>query len=160
MTSGRRFRPWVRSVLVGVDDSDHSRIALAWAARLAEAFSARLIVVDVWEHPEAFSGPIPFRSQDQDARLQRALALLDANDLDVELVPAIGDAGEALLNAADKYHADLIVIGNHHDGHLHRLVSGGGTRSELLRKGRRSVLIANADDRHRAPRLAEGGSRL
>lgn len=151
--TGRRFRPWVRSVLVGVDDSDDSRIALAWAAHLAEAFSARLVVVDVWEHPADFSGPIPYRSQEQDERLQRTLALLGTTDLDVELVPAVGDAGEALLNAADTYEADLIVIGNHHDGRLHRLISGGGTRSELLRKGPRSILIANADDHHRTPRM-------
>jgi nucleotide-binding universal stress UspA family protein len=148
-----RFRPWIATVVVGADgESDDGRIALAWAARLAEAFSARLIVVDVWESPAEFSGPIPFRSREQDERLQRVLGLLGATELEVELVPAVGDPGKALLVAADDYNADLIVIGNHHDGRLHRLLHEGGTRGRLLRDGVKSVLIANADGRHRAPR--------
>lgn len=149
MTSRRRFRPWIRSVLVGLDDHADSRIALGWAAHLAETFSARLVVVDVWEHPSQFPGPTPFTSREQDERLQRAVALLDTNDLDVELVPAIGDVGDALLSTADRYDADLIVIGNHHEGRLHQLVSGGGTGRELLRKGHRSVLVVDVADRHR-----------
>jgi nucleotide-binding universal stress UspA family protein len=148
-----RFRrPWVTSVLAGVDESDDGRLALAWAARVAEAFAARLIVVDVWENPAQFSGPIPHHSKEQERRFQRILALLEVADLDIELVPAVGNPAEALLKTADEYNADLIVIGNHHRGRLHQLLHRG-TRSRLLRRSSCAVLIAGVDDHHHAPRL-------
>jgi nucleotide-binding universal stress UspA family protein len=79
--------------LVGADDNDDGRLALAWAARLAKAFSARLIVVDVWENPAELSGPVPYSSQQQNQRFQQIAALLGRTNVEIELVPAVGDPG-------------------------------------------------------------------
>lgn len=151
----RHPRPWIRSVLVGADDSDDGRIALLQAAQIAEACSARLFVVDVMELPGESSGSIPFSSREQRERFERTLARLGTTGLEVELIPAIGRPGKALLNVANEQDVDLIVIGDHHLGRLHRLLTGGGTRSQLLRKAKRSVLIANARE-HRSSRLGPG----
>jgi nucleotide-binding universal stress UspA family protein len=87
-----------------------------------------------------------------DTRLSRDLAPLEVADLDMELVPAVGNPAEAVLETADEYNADLMVIGNHHRDRLHQLLHRG-RRSTRLRKDPCAVLIAGVDDRHRAPGL-------
>jgi nucleotide-binding universal stress UspA family protein len=52
MTTGRESGE--RRIVVGVDGSGHSHLALQWAASFAATFGARLEVVSCWEYPPSF----------------------------------------------------------------------------------------------------------
>lgn len=51
--------------------------------------------------------------------------------VEVQTVVSDGDAGEALLAAADDVHADLLVMGAYGHSRLHELMLGGATRTIL-----------------------------
>lgn len=45
-------------VIVGVDGSTQSKLALRWAATLAAASGARLVVVAAWDYPRTYLGQV------------------------------------------------------------------------------------------------------
>jgi nucleotide-binding universal stress UspA family protein len=47
-------------IVVGVDGSDHSKVALAWAAREATMTGAPLTVVTTWEFPTNYGYLVPW----------------------------------------------------------------------------------------------------
>jgi nucleotide-binding universal stress UspA family protein len=115
----------VRSILVGTDGSASASIAVAQAIELARAVQARLQIVTAYEPVTA--GPLGTGRLHAPEEItwavtprDDALAVLDAARADaeaagvaeVETIPRVGDAADAILDVAEEQGTDLIVVGH------------------------------------------------
>jgi nucleotide-binding universal stress UspA family protein len=120
-------------VLVGVDGSPTSAIALAWAARYAKATGATIKCVFAWHYPTA-AGPAPVgvapanvTSEVEEARreeLDHAIAacLGDRPAVPVEREVVYGHAAQVLTELSKD--ADLLVVGSRGHGGFTGLLLG------------------------------------
>jgi nucleotide-binding universal stress UspA family protein len=70
--------------VVGVDSSDHSRMALQWAAAAADAAGVPVRAVQSWIHPRSAIlpvAPVPVSAEDMDDQTQQAIAAAAAEAL-------------------------------------------------------------------------------
>lgn len=102
-------------VVVGVDDSDDSKVALAWADRYAQSTGASLRVVVAWQWAMSYGYPMMFDgyTPDADARgvAEKAVADLNLPRERVSIAVPESAPGEALVHASED--ADLLVVGCH-----------------------------------------------
>ena len=124
----------MKTIVVGYDETEPSKRALERAAELAQAFGSKLIVTSVAPVLLGIArtgGPIdPTDTPDQHrAELQHAREYLAGRNLEPELVPAVGEPAETIVEVAKERNADLIVVGTREPNVLERLlgqsVSGG-----------------------------------
>lgn len=112
-------------VAVGVDGSEGSGRALAWAAQEARLRGARLRVVCAWSYLDQAGGAFDPSYGDDDARrlLDGAVdALGDTGGIDIERVTVNDLPARGLLDAAQD--ADLIVVGARGMGGFRGLLLG------------------------------------
>jgi nucleotide-binding universal stress UspA family protein len=149
-----------RSLVVGVDDTDESRNALARAAELARAAGLRLVVAHV-RHIPVLAGMSAMTmgpaTQDLDvieAATRRASEnVLQGSGVDWEFVVRGGDPAHELMATADDRSAAAIVVG----GRPHRApVSGlvASVDAALVHRFHGSVLVVRGDDSEWPPRDA------
>ncbi len=107
------------NVIVGVDGSTPSRVALRWAAAISSARSMRLRVVTAWEYPASIGSPVgaaqplPAAQMDADAEeIARRVVVeeLDAG-ADVDIDVGRGPAGSVLVERAGWPDVATLVIG-------------------------------------------------
>ncbi|MBV9212147.1 MAG: universal stress protein [Actinobacteria bacterium] len=106
-------------IVVGVDGSDHSRAALAFAAEEARAHQARLQAVSAWHvATAALSGPVAPPLAEMQSALEEAArtALAESIDgleggdqLEIESTVREGHPAEVLIELGQD--ADLLVVG-------------------------------------------------
>jgi nucleotide-binding universal stress UspA family protein len=132
----------IRNVMVPIDFSQPSRVALEYGVDFARLLRARLTLVHVIDDPLpalelATAEEIARIEQDRrEAALQKLEELVvpeDEDDLDLRIVIRSGNARREILAAVDEQHVDLVVLGTHGRGRLGRLVLGSATEG-LLRK--------------------------
>jgi nucleotide-binding universal stress UspA family protein len=115
----------VRRVVVGVDFSDGSMVALRWAARAARVNGVPLQLVSSWEHawwsflPAPFAiTPVPEAEDLTSVLAQQLQELVESEGLaDVATVPPVvkeGGAANALVDMVDP--DDLLVVGSRGHG--------------------------------------------
>ncbi len=125
----------IRRILVGVDGSEGSRRALAWAVHEAALHGASVEALEVWRDP--YGGDMMPESGMEHSREDRRVLLEDAQerlaaataeaagrDRGVDVVPLVlqGDAARILCErSAD---ADLLVVGSRGHGGFVRLQLG------------------------------------
>ncbi len=118
-------------IVVGVDGSEASDAALAWALEQARRTGDELQVVHVWHYPEIgellTANPFELQHdelQDEAAeQLRRAIARVGAPpDVRIDPVLAMGRTAEVLLRAAAE--ADLLVVGSRGRGGFTGLLLG------------------------------------
>ncbi len=138
-----------RSVIaVGVDDSESSHQALAWAAHEALRRGSTLELVTTWglDHSTIgpnHSGPAEGQSLEQEAEAvqTRAVAAVLA-DMDpcpeVAHVVVQASAADALLAASAE--ADLIVVGTHARGAVRTFLFGSVSQT-LIKSSRCPVVV-------------------
>lgn len=142
-------------ILVALDGHPEGQRALEYALELADALAARLHAVAVEgrlpRYP-ATVAEVDEAKRDKDeffdtiARLANEQAAEHGIDLDVEL--AAGPAADAIIRAAQRARADLIVV-----GYRRRLL--GSTADRLCHHAPCPVLIVRGD----APPIAESPER-
>jgi len=113
-----------RSILVGVDGSETARAALRRAARLADSTGAELHVVCAYQNATVaaltpLGGAVVASDSVGDALHQAAEELLSevikelgVDSLKVGTHAIEGEASDVLIDAADEFDCDLIVVGN------------------------------------------------
>jgi predicted unusual protein kinase regulating ubiquinone biosynthesis (AarF/ABC1/UbiB family)/nucleotide-binding universal stress UspA family protein len=117
--------PSVQRVLVATDRSATAAGAVHWAANLAAQYGAELLLVQVVP-PTTADGPAPNGSVSPLERAQTELGQMAA-----EIAGSRGrarvfvgaDPAQAILDAAEQEHADVVVVGN---------VGMGGRKAFLL----------------------------
>ena len=120
-------------IVVGVDGSDPSKAALAWAVRQGRLTGATVEAVIAWELPVNYGTPAPLMPPPTDfekaAREVITLAIADvtAPDEQVTIRPKVveGNAPRILLDASAG--ADLLVVGSRgHGGFVEALLGSVG----------------------------------
>jgi nucleotide-binding universal stress UspA family protein len=160
----------MKTIVVGYEGSDAAERALGRGAEIAEAFSARLVVVSVGGPapvpvleqtpelaPPAVAGPVapagavpipqpppagPEPEELARRQLERARMSLQSRTVETEYVVEVGDTAERLLQVADERDADLIVLGCHEHGFLERLL-GRPVDEAVARRSERDVLLVH-----------------
>ena len=131
----------ITKVLVPVDFSPPSTVAVNHAVQLARRFRAKLTLLHVIEPGTALMYAFPTESEigekQRYERAERMLAAMlgpeDQDDLDLETAVVIGDIGMEIAAAVHEQHADIVVMGTHGRGLVGRWLIGSVTQS-LLRK--------------------------
>jgi len=161
----------VDTIVVGYDGSEAAERALDRAASLAEALSARLVVVSVSRAPVPATapvldrgteflpsplGPVPTGTPQPSAelaersdeakelaqqQLEQARKALSRRRVEVEYVPEVGAPAERLLGVADERDADLIVVGSREHGFIERLLTRPVDETVAKHSGRDVLLV-------------------
>jgi len=131
-----KAKPFQR-ILVGIDEGHTCVNAIDLAARLAEAFSSSVMLVHVIKTPNMLSPELlaalpTVKNALNDCAEQ---LLRSVSHRLPALVPTLhvikeGNAAAKLLEAADEWQADLIVLGTR--GRGHGAHAGGGSTSEVV----------------------------
>jgi nucleotide-binding universal stress UspA family protein len=111
---------------VGTDGSAVGQVAVRWAAQLAGATGATLVVVTAWQPPFAEIDPTTAAERlDEAQRILEEQWCAPARELGVDLRPVVneGDPRQVILACAAEEDADLVVVGargaSHHKHPLH-----------------------------------------
>jgi nucleotide-binding universal stress UspA family protein len=113
-----------RKILVGYDDSDQAKDALALGKRLADATGAELVIAGVFVVHPMWHGGIDPTIRDEEVIFARKLeAAAKSVDAAAEPVPSTSPA-RGLHEIAEETNADLIVVGSTHRGRIGRVVAG------------------------------------
>ena len=126
-----------KTIVIGYDGSENARHALQRAADMAEG-GGTLVVLDAhpFHDPRPTMDPVGRETtpleydvpedelKDRDATLAEAAESLHGRDLQTSYVLARGDAANALIEAAEQRHADMIVVGARGHSLAERLMPG------------------------------------
>ena len=116
-------------IVVGVDGSELSGLALAWAARQAELTGATMEALTAWHWPQTYGYPLPV-GEGYDPKVAAARVLDAAVDrirlehprLEVRTETLEGPASRALVEASKG--ADLLVLGRRGHGEISGMLLG------------------------------------
>ena len=131
-------------IICGVDFSEASLTALAYALSIAEECDARLTIVNAIEMPPELLNPPqppdfniePARREAEAERLTKLRALIPEHARDyctVQTAVVEGGASRQLLRLADEQQADLVVLGVHGRNPLYRAVFGSNAKDVVTR---------------------------
>lgn len=140
----------IEKILVPIDFSDHSRLALRHAESLAERYEAGLellFVVEVPTYPYFYTPPEDEYIEARAARASQALNDLAAEELSTAVPCATfvrsGKAAREIVDFAAEESIDLVVIATHGLGGVERLLIGS-TAEEVVRRVDCPVLTVKA----------------
>jgi universal stress protein A len=142
----------LRSILCPVDFSEQSQHALRWATALAARHRSRLIVLTAVDpllaHAAQTRLNLDLGKTETEPALREFVAAavpkapwVPAPTLDVR----VGDAADAIIEAAGAHHADLIVMGTHGLGGVRKLILGS-TAERVLRRTHTPLLTVPIAD--------------
>jgi nucleotide-binding universal stress UspA family protein len=131
----------IKNVLVPVDFSPPSRLAVNYGVSLARKFRATLTLMHVVESASGFAHPFADESgtiaqEHRDQALRMLGALLgseDQDDLDLRTVVKCGSIKDEIAAVIREQEADILVMGTHGRGFFGRLLIGSVTEG-ILRK--------------------------
>ena len=140
MTVSSRLRPWqgFRSILCPIDFSEHSRRALRYAESVAVRANATLTVTYANDPLLVAAAAVALhdrRITQRSATELRAFVegTLVGRGLQWKSQVSVGNPAQAILKAAARTRADLIVLGTHGLTGTNRLLIGSTTLSVLQR---------------------------
>jgi len=142
----------LKRILVPVDFSECSRVALRRADELAKAFDAKIDVVHVWQapafvSPEAMVGVTPHgqtlaQLAEQQAQKSLASFVAHAKNSGVRIDSARtlnGDPAPTIVGEAEQGNYDLIAMGTHGRTGLNHLLVGS-VAEKVVRRASRPVM--------------------
>jgi nucleotide-binding universal stress UspA family protein len=132
-----------RTIVVGVDGSPASRIAVLWGAEEARLRGATLRAVHAWEAPLSVSAPEPIIGgfpiipelepgevrESYEAAGERLLdeGLAGVEGVEIERMVVDGPPAATLVDISRD--ADMLVVGSHHRGRVADLVLGSVSKA-------------------------------
>lgn len=135
------LRPGGRKVVVGLDGSVESQQALEVAEELVGPGKCCLILCEVVDY-DTETEPTGRGIADATERLQQVASSVVPDKVVIEVMS--GRPAQALVEAADKHDADLIVVGTRGRGLSRRLL--GSVAEDLLTLSKRPILITHRRD--------------
>ena len=151
----------IKQILAAVDFSDWTGPVLRTAEEIARRYGARLTVV----YAEMFLPP-PYFTEREIGELSKALdaqrkaarrhleevvrsELEEGGEAEIRLVES--DPVEAILRTSEMTGADLIVMGSHGRGGLHRLLLGSVSEKVLRESGVPVLVVRGVGERFELP---------
>lgn len=127
----------MKTIVLAYNDTEGSNQALERAAELARFYGAKLVVTSI----------VPVlvganRVPEPGVELEKAAALLRDGGIEPELVEAVGEIGEAIVEVAESRSADLIVIGTRELSQVERML-GHSVSEAVQRMAHCDVLIVH-----------------
>ncbi|MFN3218889.1 MAG: universal stress protein [Acidimicrobiales bacterium] len=138
--------------IVGCDDSDNSRSALDWAARVGAGRASLVRAVVAVEHAPS-EVPMAVGGDDRstgDAEVEYGVTaavtatageLSAATGTPIEVSTYLGGAARAILEAVDDADADLVVVGCRGRGGFRRLLLGSVSHQVATHSDRPCVIV-------------------
>lgn len=133
----------MRNILVPIDFSPITESVVEFSRTLAECFSARLCLLHVASPDPDFvgfdAGPQSVRDQlaehlrEEHRRIQMTATELRDAGIETAALLVQGATAEKILSEAEEQAADLIVMGSHGHGAMHRALMGS-VSERVLRK--------------------------
>ncbi len=131
----------IKKVLVPVDFSPTSTLAVNHGIALARKFRAKLSLLHVIESPSALLYTFPTEAEkierQRQEQAEKMLPILvspeDQDDLDARFLVKTGDVEKSIEKAVHEENADVVVMGTHGRSLFGRLLIGSETQT-LLRK--------------------------
>jgi nucleotide-binding universal stress UspA family protein len=118
------------SIIVALDGSEQSMLALDHARAIAECFRSKLILVHAFPHTSdlrdsiEYNNLVALRIKGGEEIIEAARKLLGRTSIEVDEDLLEGPAAEAILSVAGTRHSDLIVMGSRGMGSLKGMVFG------------------------------------
>ncbi len=137
----------MKTIVVGYDETEPAKRALARAADLAEAFGSKLVVTSVAPvvRPpgRGAAGVDPTDPPElHREELDHARDYLGTRKVEATYVDAVGDPPDAIVAAAEEHGADLIVVGSRELGLIQRLI-GQSVSQSVAAHAHTDVLIVH-----------------
>jgi nucleotide-binding universal stress UspA family protein len=134
------------TIVLGLDGSEGSRLAVPVASDIAQRYGARLVVVQVDERVAAKGGMPSVRADEEQIRreLENETTRLAAEGIDTafEVVEVVlGGPAHAIEAVAGRENAELVVVGRRGHSPVAGLLLGSVTQ-RLLHIAQRCVLTA------------------
>lgn len=146
----------LEKILVALDLSEHSRVAMRYAAELARAFSAEVIACHVVEHvgmiaalpagSEAYFPPNLVEVQSKRAREEAERLIRELSIARARVEIREGKAFVEIVRLARDEDVDLIVVGTHGWGAIAHVLLGS-VAEKVVRKAPCPVLTVRAGER-------------
>jgi nucleotide-binding universal stress UspA family protein len=123
-------------ILLAIDDSKFSEAAIETVLEQARRHGTEVRVLHVLEPPPllvarelggfepALESALEFQKQQAEAVVAKAAELLRAQGLKVTAAVEMGDPKSKILDVAEEWQADLIVLGSHGRTGLNRFLMG------------------------------------
>lgn len=150
----------MKTILAPIDFSSSTDLVLSAALELAQATSGRIVLLHVIQPPiltsdygfamEYFEEAIVWSEKHAAKRLAELSERAKTMGSDVITEQTSGAAPGEILSAAERHHADYIVMGSHGHTALYDLLVGTTTHS-VLRKVRCPVVIVPSPERPTSP---------
>ena len=141
----------MKTILVGYDETEPSKRALARAAELAAAFEAKVIVTSVAQVLVGAAAAPRGRAIDpvdtpelHREELRHAAAFLEERGIQAEYTVALGDPAKVILELAEDQHVDLIVVGTHEASLLERLLDPSAAAPPCQRRRSAGAVAATS----------------
>jgi nucleotide-binding universal stress UspA family protein len=118
------------SIIVALDGSEQSMLALDHARAIAECFRSKLTLVHAFPHTSdlrdsiEYNNLVALRIKKGEEIIETARKLLGQTSIEVDEELLEGPAAEAILSAAATHNSDLIVMGSRGIGSLKGIVFG------------------------------------
>ena len=139
-----------KSILVAVDGSIHSELALEQAVDLARSEGSRLTLIGVAGPP--LRGPSVQQPVVSDDELEEAMRVVLDNaaetvpeDIPARTIVRLGKPGDEIFTEASRGDYDLIVMGNRGRGAATSALLGSVSHT-VLNHGPAAVLIVHAEE--------------
>jgi nucleotide-binding universal stress UspA family protein len=137
-----------RRVVVGVDGSPHSLLALRWAAFVVGAVGGRIEAITAWENPSTYGWAAMPADWDPARDMERVLreavqqVFGDQPPVPIEMSVREGGAARVLLEASQGAH--LLVVGSRgHGGFVGLLL--GSVSASVAEHASCPVLVVHGD---------------
>ena len=137
-------------IVVGTDGSGRAGVAVHKALELAKLTGATVHAVNVMHTSAAFEDPHSAQLVMDELRdhaegiREQVTADARRHGVTVEFHSSVGEPAEALIELAEKLHADLVVVGNRGMSGMKRFVLGS-VPNRVSHKCPCSVLIVNTE---------------
>ncbi len=128
----------MKTIVVAYNDTNDSDRALERAAELAGFYDARVVVTSVV--PVLAGGAT---TGEPGPELRHAEEILRSRGIEAELVEAVGEITQAIIEVAESRGADLIVVGTREPSQVERLL-GHSISEGVQRMAHCDVLIVHS----------------
>ena len=151
-------------ILIATDGSEYSKEAMGEFADMQFMLNAEVLIVSAFENSSLITSTASpmgglagyYEEADSAARkaaenaVEKAAALLKNKKLSLSITTAVGNGSpkHIILNEAEKFNADLIVVGSHGHGIIGRFLLGSVSQSVALHAACSVLIIRKRDSKN------------